>query len=322
MAVLVKGVWCPPCDESDLQAAGVTDEGFHNWITKDSAVGYTPDAGRYHLYGSWACPFAHRAYLYRSLLGLKDKIGLSIVAPKRTDEGWHFEAGTEFTDDVLGHPYLRDVYVSASSDFSGRVSVPVLWDKQTQTIVSNDSAEIMRMLDVAYNDEPMFFLPHLAQEIDELNQFMQSAINFGVYRCGFAEDQASYDKAFDALFSALDELDTRLGKQRYLLGEQLTECDWRLFTTLVRFDAVYFVHFKTNQRRIEDYPNLSNYLRELYQVPGVAETVDMDYIKTHYFYSHNFINPRRIIPRGPALDLNRPHNRDQLSFGEGLSSTN
>lgn len=314
MALLIKGVWCPPCDEADLQAAGVADEGFHRWISQKSVDGYTPDSGRYHLYASWACPFAHRAYLYRSLLGLQNKIGLSIVAPKRTEEGWHFEPATAFADDVSGHPYLRDVYLSANPDFSGRVSVPVLWDKQTQTIVSNDSAEIMRMLDTAYNDQPRFFIPALEQEIDQLNDFMQTHINFGVYRCGFAEDQTSYEEAFDALFSALDELDDRLSRQRYLLGNQLTECDWRLFTTLLRFDSVYYIHFKTNLRRIADYPNLSNYLRELYQYPGVAETVDMDYIKTHYFYSHNFINPRRIVPKGPDFDLDTPHNRATLTF--------
>lgn len=316
MAVLVKGVWCPPCDEADLQAAGATDTGFHHWITKDGLPGpsgeggFAAESGRYHLYASWACPFAHRACLYRSIFGLQADIGLSIVAPKRSEEGWHFEPDTAYCDELFGHQYLREIYLKAQPDYSGRVSVPVLWDKKSHTIVSNDSAEIMRMLDLAFNDKPRFFDKGKSAEIDALNEAIQKSVNFGVYRCGFAVDQSAYDQAFDELFQALDELERRLAKQSYLLGDCLTECDWRLFTTLVRFDAVYYVHFKTNLRRIEDYPNLSRYLRVLYRYPGVAETVDMDYIKSHYYYSHDFINPRRIVARGPELAFSAPCSSD------------
>jgi putative glutathione S-transferase len=318
MAVLAKGVWCPSQDETDLHAAGLTDEGVHHTISKDGSPGssdkggFTPEKDRYHLYASWACPFASRALLYRSLFGLQETIGLSIVAPTRGADGWHFETASPYVDNVFGKQFLRDIYVNEDSTYSGRVTVPVLWDKKKNAMVSNDSGEIMRMLDVAFNDTPVFLQEDRMQEIDTLNATMQANVNFGVYRCGFAEDQATYDEAFTTLFRSLDELEDRLSSQQYLLGGQLTECDWRLFTTLVRFDAVYYVHFKTNLRRISDYPNLSDYTRELYQIPGVAETVDMEHVKTHYYSTHDFLNPRGIIPGGPIFDFDLPHDRGRF----------
>lgn len=318
MAMLMKGIWCPSCDEADLQASGLHNKGFNDWITIDGKASPTGDQsflweeGRYHLYVSLACPFAHRTLLMRSILGLSDAVSVSIVAPKRKEDGWHFDQSGEYVDSIMEKQLLREIYLEDSPSYSGRVSVPVLWDKKQKKIVSNDSGDILRMLDQISNESPLFSSKELLKEIDNLNEFIQTNINFGVYQCGFSNGQEAYREGFAALFDALDHLEKLLQNQRYLLGNQITECDWRLFTTLIRFDSVYYVHFKTNKKRIEDYPNLSNYLRDLYQYPGVEETVDMEHIKVHYYYSHNFINPSQIVPLGPELNLDRPHNRERL----------
>ncbi|HSW53111.1 MAG TPA: glutathione S-transferase family protein, partial [Sulfuricaulis sp.] len=272
------------------------------------------EAGRYHLYVSLACPWAHRTIIYRKLKQLESVITMSVVDPVVTEGGWAFRDG--FTDAVNGWAFLREAYLRSQSDYSGRVTVPVLWDKQTRRIVNNESAEIIRMLNSEFNAftavKTDFYPAALRREIDEINAFVYERINNGVYKAGFAGSQRVYESAVTRLFAALDEIETRLGQSRYLAGNTLTEADWRLFTTLIRFDAVYVAHFKCNLRRIEDYPNLSNYLRDLYQVPGIAETVDFDHIKRHYFMSHRHLNPSGLVPKGPILDYSTAHNRARL----------
>lgn len=300
---------------------------FRNWITADGSAGPSGSAGfkaekdRYHLYVSLACPWAHRTLIFRTLKGLEDYITVSVVDPLMLENGWEFrsaETRTEgATDDALfGSDYLYQVYLKADPNYSGRVTVPVLWDKQQNTIVSNESAEIIRMFNSAFNDltgnRLDFYQDALRQEIDELNDWIYPTINNGVYKAGFATSQGAYEEAFNALFEALDKLEERLSTERYLIGTSLTEADWRLFTTLIRFDAVYVGHFKCNLRRIEDYPNISGYLRELYQVPGIKETVNMRHIKEHYYRSHKTINPTGVVPSGPELNFNVPHGRDAL----------
>lgn len=300
---------------------------FRNWITADGSAGPSGSSGfkaekdRYHLYVSLACPWAHRTLIFRTLKGLEDYISVSVVDPLMVENGWEFrkaETRTEgATDDALfGSDYLYQVYLKADPNYSGRVTVPVLWDKQQNTIVSNESAEIIRMFNSAFNDltgNRLDFYPEaLRREIDELNDWIYPTINNGVYKAGFATSQDAYEKAFNALFEALDKLEERLSTKRYLIGTTLTEADWRLFTTLIRFDAVYVGHFKCNLRRIEDYPNISGYLRELYQVPGIKETVNMRHIKEHYYRSHKTINPTGVVPSGPELNFDAPHGRDAL----------
>jgi putative glutathione S-transferase len=293
---------------------------FRDWVTKDGAPapgrehGFRAEPGRYHLYVSWACPWASRTLVFRKLKKLEDVISLSIVHHYMGKDGWTFLKEDGATGDTLyGLDYLHQIYTRADPAYSGRVTVPVLWDKQQQTVVNNESSEIIRMLNSAFDewgDASVDFYPKpLRAEIDRINDFVYPAINNGVYRAGFATTQAAYEEAFGELFAALDRLEERLSRQRYLVGDGLTEADWRLFTTLVRFDAVYYSHFKCNLRRIADYPNLSNYLRDLYQVPGVAETVNMLHIKAHYYGSHRTINPTGIVPVGPELDLDAPHDR-------------
>jgi putative glutathione S-transferase len=288
-------------------------------VTADGSSGFPAQPGRYRLYVSYACPWAHRALIFRKLKGLESVIPVSVVEPVMSDEGWAFSA--ELPDDGNGFRHLHQLYTAARPGYSGRVTVPVLWDSERRTIVNNESAEIIRMLNSEFDAlTPVrsdYYPAALRKEIDAVNDYVYDRVNNGVYRCGFAGSQAAYEQAFDRLFGALDELDARLGRQRYLAGDRLTEADWRLFTTLVRFDAVYHGHFKCNLRRIEDYPNLSNVLRELYQVAGIAETVDMDHIKRHYYMSHEHINPSRIVPRGPALDFTRPHDRARLAADRG-----
>ncbi|HSO07919.1 MAG TPA: glutathione S-transferase family protein [Pelomicrobium sp.] len=288
---------------------------FHERVTADGSSGFPAAPGRYRLYVSYACPWASRALALRKLKKLEQVIPLSVVDPVMGAQGWAFSA--EFPDDANGFGHLHELYTAARPDYSGRVTVPVLWDSQRRTIVNNESAEIIRMLDsefYAFTDvRTDYYPPALRKEIDEINDYVYERVNNGVYRCGFAGTQEAYERAFDRLFEGLDALEARLEGQRYLAGDRLTEADWRLFTTLVRFDAVYYVHFKCNLRRIEDYPNLSNYLRELYQVDGIAETVDMDHIKRHYYLSHEHINPKGIVPKGPALDFARPHDRARLA---------
>jgi putative glutathione S-transferase len=263
---------------------------------------------------SLACPWAHRTLIFRRLKQLEDAITVSVVDPVIANGGWAFRDG--FTDTVNGFAFLREAYTRTDPGYSGRVTVPVLWDRQTNRIVNNESAEIIRMLNSEFNAltpvKTDFYPATLRREIDEVNAFVYERINNGVYKAGFAGSQRVYESAVTRLFAALDEIETRLGQSRYLVGDALTEADWRLFTTLIRFDAVYVTHFKCNLRRIEDYPNLSNYLRDLYQVPGIAETVDFDHIKRHYFMSHRHLNPSGLVPKGPILDYSSAHNRGRL----------
>lgn len=314
MGLLIDGRWHDQWYDTKTSGGAFVrpETQFRNWVRADGSTPFRPEAGRYHLFVSLACPWAHRTLILRKLKGLEDAIGVTVVDPLMREEGWTFPE----PDPVTGSTRLHEVYTKADPTYSGRVTVPVLWDKKTGTIVSNESAEIVRMLNRefdAFGDASLDFYPaDLAEEIDRLNAFVYDRVNNGVYKAGFATSQEKYEQAFDALFAALDELDTRLADRRYLLGNRQTEADWRLFTTLVRFDAVYVGHFKCNLRRIADYPNLSGYLRDLYQVPGVAETVDFHHIKRHYYASHTMINPTGVVPKGPALDLDAPHGRDSV----------
>jgi len=294
---------------------------FRHWVTKDGRAGPTgeggfkAESGRYHLYVSYACPWAHRALIFRTLKGLEDVISVSVVHPLMPQESWLFGDYPGATEDHVNHAhYLYENYQKANANFNGLVTVPVLWDKQRETIVNNESSEIIRMFNSAFDDfgkpEVDFYPKELRGEIDKINDMVYHAINNGVYQAGFATTQSAYEKAFNGLFEALDNLEIRLSKQRYLVGSQLTEADWRLFTTLVRFDAVYYNHFKTNKKRLMDYPNLWAYTRELYQIKGVAKTVNMDHIKYHYFASHRSVNPTGIVPLGPDIDFMQPHVRD------------
>lgn len=322
MGLLVDGQWQDKWYDTEASGGRFVreDAGFRNWVTADGSAGLTgvggfkAEANRYHLYVSLACPWAHRTTIYRKLKGLEDMISLSVVHPFMGDKGWTFTEGAGvIADPIVNADYLYEVYVAAKPNYTGRVTVPILWDKKTNTIVSNESSEIIRMLNSAFDEvgaTDVSFLPsELLAEIDTINEFVYSAVNNGVYKAGFATTEAAYTEAVVTLFDALDTLEARLADQRYLLGDTITEADWRLFTTLVRFDAVYVGHFKCNIRRIVDYPNLWGYLRDLYQVPGIAETVSIEHIKAHYYTSHANINPTRIIPVGPVLDFNEPHDR-------------
>jgi putative glutathione S-transferase len=291
--------------------------GFRNWITADGSAGpsgeggFKAEAGRYHLYVSLACPWAHRTLIFRKLKELEDLISVSVVSPKMPDEtGWNFDKAEGSTgDDLLGKDYLWQVYTQAVPDYTGRVTVPVLWDKQTEQIVSNESSEIIRMFNSAFNEltgnTDDYYAEALRPRIDEINQRIYDDINNGVYKAGFATTQDAYEGAFTKLFDALDWVEGLLGETAYLTGDTITEADWRLFTTLVRFDAVYVGHFKCNRQRIADYPNISHYLKALYEQQGIKETVDLDHIKTHYYWSHITINPTRIVPKGPELEFLR-----------------
>ncbi len=316
MGILVDGEWR---DQSHFP----TENGkfkrqpskFRNWITADGAAGpsgeggFAAEAGRYHLYVSYACPWAHRTLVFRKLKGLEALIDVTVVHPHMLANGWEFDS----CEPLYDCSYLHELYCKADPDYTGRVVVPTLWDKQRETIVSNESSEIIRMFNSAFdaltgNDDD-YYPAELREEIDAINADVYDYVNNGVYKCGFASSQAAYEEAYDALFAMLDRLEERLGRQRYLVGEKITEADWRLFTTLIRFDAVYYGHFKCNMKRIVDYPNLWGYLRELYQYPGIAGTVHFDHIKQHYYYSHASINPIRIVPKGPELALDLPHGR-------------
>ncbi|MFI0847295.1 glutathione S-transferase family protein [Mesorhizobium sp. IMUNJ 23232] len=296
---------------------------WRDWVSADGKPapgrtrGFTAEPGRYHLYVSYACPWAHRTLIFRVVKKLEDVISVSVVHHFMGKDGWTFLAEDGATgDDLYGLDFLHQIYTKADPRYSGRVTVPVLWDRKEQTIVSNESPEIIRMLNAAFDewgDKSVDFYPEaLRTEIDEINALVYPAINNGVYRAGFATTQEAYEEAFGELFSALDTLEERLSRQCYLVGGKITEADWRLFTTLARFDPVYVGHFKCNLRRIADYPNLSNYLRDLYQVLGVAETVNMHHIKSHYYGSHTTINPTRIVPVGPAIDYTAPHDRGRF----------
>lgn len=284
------------------------DSRFRRWVTADGAGGFRAERDRYHLYVSLACPWAHRTIIFRSLKGLEDAVSLSVVDPVMRDDGWEFsDAPGCIPDRVNRFRYLREAYLAADPRYSGRVTVPVLWDRKERTIVNNESSDIIRMLNSAFDafaaKKADYYPEPLRPEIDALNERVYAAVNNGVYRCGFAGSQAAYARAFDGLFECLDELERRLGRSRFLTGEAITEADWRLFTTLVRFDAVYYVHFKCNLRRIADYPNLSRLLANLYRVPGVAGTVSIDHIKRHYYLSHRQLNPSGLVPKGPVLEF-------------------
>jgi len=297
---------------------------FGNWVTPDGKPGPSGDGGfaaerdRYHLYVSLACPYAHRTVIFRKLKKLESVISMSILDPVMGEQGWQFGSGPGTTaDTVNGKHRLGEIYLLADPRYTGRVSVPVLWDKKRHTIVNNESPEIIRMLNSAFatltNDRADYCPEELRAEINRINARVYSDVNIGVYRAGFATTQAAYEEGCRAVFGALDWIEDILSRQRYLAGAHLTEADWRLFTTLVRFDAVYYSHFKCNLRRIVDYPNLSNYLRELYQVPGIADTVNLDHIKRHYYMSMTAINPTRVVPLGPLLNLSAPHDRGRFA---------
>jgi len=326
MGLLVEGKWKNEWYETKSTGGRFERKApsFRNWVTKDGSAGvsgiggFKAEADRYHLYVSLACPWAHRTIIYRKLKGLEGMISMSVVNAFMGDEGWTFAPGEGVVaDPILNATNVHEIYTAAQADYTGRVTVPILWDKKTNTIVSNESPEIIRMFNSAFDEVGAlpgdFSPPELLAEIDELNEFIYPTINNGVYRAGFATTQEAYEEAVAEVFSALDSLEVRLENSRYLTGNIITEADWRLFTTLVRFDAVYVGHFKCNLRRIVDYPNIWGYLRDLYQVPGIEETVAMDYIKAHYYGSHETINPTRVIPVGPDIDFHTPHGREQLS---------
>jgi len=326
MGLLVEGAWQDKWYDTSKTGGRFerSKSQFRDWVTSDGkpAEGRTrsfkAEPGRYHLYVSYACPWAHRTLIFRKLKKLEETISFSVVHHFMGENGWTFKNEDGATgDDLYGLDYLHQIYTKADPHYSGRVTVPVLWDRKTETIVSNESAEIIRMLNSAFDewgDASLDFYPEsLRSEIDTVNELVYANINNGVYRAGFATTQEAYEEAFRQLFETLDVMEGRLSRHRYLLGDRLTEADWRLFTTLVRFDPVYYGHFKCNLRRIADYPNLSNYLRELYQMPGVAETVNMLHIKAHYYGSHRTINPTGIVPLGPELDFAVPHDRERFA---------
>jgi len=326
MGLLVEGAWQDKWYDTSKTGGRFerSKSQFRDWVTRDGkpAEGRTrsfkAEPGRYHLYVSYACPWAHRTLIFRKLKKLEDAISFSVVHHFMGENGWTFKNEDGATgDDLYGLDYLHQIYTKADPHYSGRVTVPVLWDRKTETVVSNESAEIIRMLNSAFDewgDASLDFYPEsLRSEIDAVNELVYANINNGVYRAGFATTQNAYEEAFRQLFETLDVMEGRLSRHHYLLGDRLTEADWRLFTTLVRFDPVYYGHFKCNLRRIADYPNLSNYLRELYQMPGVAETVNMLHIKAHYYGSHRTINPTGIVPLGPEIDYAVPHDRERFA---------
>ncbi len=318
MGKLLDGKWVSAEFSGDEKGRFVRGQtAYREKITRDGSSGFAPEAGRYHLYVSWACPWAHRTIIMRKLKKLESTVGMSVAQSFMGDDGWEF--GDEYgsiADDVNDASYLRDVYLAADAAFTGRVTVPVLWDKQKKTIVNNESREIIRMFDTELDDfaDPTinFCPPELRDKVDATIDAIFDPINNGVYRAGFGRSQEAYDEAVTELFEALDYWESVLGEQRYLCGHVPTEADWCLFTTLIRFDLVYHYHFKCNVRRVQDYPNLWNYTKELYQWPGVSEACNFDHIRRHYYRSHESINPHRIVPRGPIIDFTEPHDRARL----------
>ena len=323
MGLLVGGVWKDQWYDTESTDGKFErqDAGFRNWVTADGtagpsgSAGFKADSGRYHLYVSFACPWAHRTLIFRKLKGLDAHISISAVHPDMLQDGWTFDTDTYGAtgDTLYGLPFARDIYTRAKPDYTGRVTVPVLWDKERETIVSNESSEIIRMLNSAFNaitgNTADYWPEDLREAIAPINERIYDTFNNGVYKAGFATTQEAYDEAVGPLFDTLDWLENRLSTHRYLMGDRLTEADWRLFTTLVRFDQVYHLHFKCNRRQIIDYPNLWAYTRELFQMPGIADTVNFKHIVRHYHYSHDSINPHRIIPINPVLDFDEPHGR-------------
>ena len=323
MGLLVDGEWHDQWyDTKSTGGKFVRSESqFRNWITADGSAGpsgqagFKAESGRYHLYVSYACPWAHRALVFRKLKALEDHITVSAVHPDMLTKGWTFETDDHGADGdpLFGYDFAHQIYTRADPQYSGRVTVPILWDKTQNTIVSNESSEIIRMLNSAFDgitgNTDDYWPADMRDAIEEVNARIYSSVNNGVYKSGFATSQEAYDDAVTALFDSLDWLETRLSANRYLMGDKITEADWRLFTTLIRFDPVYHLHFKCNRKRIIDYPNLWAYTHELYQWPGIADTVNLAHIVRHYHYSHESINPHRIIPINPELDYLAPHNR-------------
>lgn len=330
MGQLIEGVWHDTWYDTKSTGGRFkrSESAFRNWLTADGAPGpegepgFSAEKDRYHLYVSLACPWAHRTLIMRTLKGLESFISVSVVNPLMLQDGWTFDddfpAATG--DGLYQHEYLYQLYLQADPHYTGRVTVPVLWDKKTQTIVSNESAEIIRMLNTAFDAKGAragdYYPQELRSQIDELNSWIYDTVNNGVYKAGFATTQEAYDEAVANVFQSLVRLEQILDKHRFLIGEQLTEADIRLWTTLVRFDPVYVTHFKCDKHRISDYPNLYGFLRDIYQMPGVAETVDFAHIRNHYYRSHKTINPTGIISVGPAQDLEAPHGRD-VRFSKG-----
>lgn len=322
MGRLINGKWSDQWYDTKSNQGDFKRESapIRNWISSDGSPGpsgvgdFKAESGRYHLYVSLACPWAHRTLIFRKLKQLEDHISISIVSPHMLEHGWTFNVKEGSSGDALHHfDYLHQIYSKHDSDYTGRVTVPILWDKKQQVIVNNESSEIIRMLNQAFNhvtnNQDDYYPVALQNAINKINDFVYENINNGVYRCGFATSQEAYEIAYKKLFEALDEVEAILQKNRYLVGNTITEADWRLFTTLIRFDAVYHGHFKCNKKRIEDFPAISQYLRELYQWPGVRETVDFYHIKQHYYFSHTMINPTQIVPVGPEIDYLSSHNR-------------
>ncbi|EJG1579427.1 glutathione S-transferase family protein [Vibrio parahaemolyticus] len=314
MGKLVEGVWHDVWYDTKANGGKFVreDAGFRDWIKNDSEAVFQPESGRYHLYVSLACPWAHRTLIFRKLKGLEPHIDVTVVCPDMLSQGWQMG----LPEPLFGHTRMHQIYTQAKPDYTGRVTVPVLWDKKTNTIVSNESSEIIRMFNSAFNDltgnHDDYYPEPLRGVIEEWNDYIYPNVNNGVYRCGFATSQEAYEEAFESLFSALDKIDAHLATHRYLAGNKITEADWRLFTTLVRFDAVYVGHFKCNKQRIADYVNIQGYLKELYQIDGIADTTDFYHIKRHYYFSHTGINPTQVVPKGPDLDFSSPHQREMI----------
>ena len=319
MGLLVDGKWQDKWYDTSKNGGKFERQAskFRDEVSNKEGAMYPPESGRYHLYVSLACPWAHRALIFRKLKGLEAHIDISVVHPEMLDEGWEFKDYPGATGDKLyNFDYAHQIYTKAEPEITTRVTVPILWDKHSQTIVNNESAEIIRIFNSGFNsltdNDDDYYPEALRKEIDAINNMVYHDINNGVYKAGFATTQEAYEEAVTALFDSLDRVEERLSKKRYLVGSKITEADWRLFTTLIRFDAVYHGHFKCNKKQIADYPNIYGYMKELYQVPGVAETVNFDHIKRHYYYSHTMINPTQVIPVGPEQDLMSPHGRDKM----------
>jgi putative glutathione S-transferase len=318
MGLLVDGKWQDKWYDTSKSGGKFQRQAsqFRSDISSEDGAEFAPESGRYHLYVSLACPWAHRALIFRKLKGLEKHIDISVVSPDMLDKGWEFDSYPGATGDALyGFDFAHQLYTKAKSDITTRVTVPILWDKKTETIVNNESAEIIRIFNDRFNsltgNNDDYYPEALRQEIDTINDMVYHNVNNGVYKSGFATTQEAYEEAVVALFNALDVLEERLSSQRYLVGDVITEADWRLFTTLIRFDPVYHGHFKCNLKQIADYPNIFGYMKELYQVEGIAETVNFDHIKRHYYYSHTMINPTQVVPLGPKQDLFSPHGRDR-----------
>lgn len=325
MGLLIDGVWHDRGYDTKKHGGRFVrqESAFRDWITADGSTGFKAQAGRYHLYVSYACPWAHRTLIVRKLKGLEDVVSVDPVHWFMGENGWEFSK--DHPDTVNSASYLREVYAKARPNYTGRVTVPALWDMHTGTIVNNESAELIRMFnsefnELAKNPELDFYPVELREEIDAVNARVYDTVNNGVYKSGFATSQDAYEEAVDALFDSLDWLEQRLCRQRYLAGERLTEADIRLFTTLVRFDPVYVGHFKCNKHRLVDYPNLWAFTREIYQLPGVKETVRFDHIKNHYYQSHESVNPTRIVPKGPIVDFESAHDRDRFAGAAGVEA--